>query len=113
MIKNYPFYFKSTVILLGLILLVYALFNLREIMVPLAFSLLLAILLNPLANWFQRKKISRILSIALSMLIALVVTVALLYFIASQIVSFGTELPLLKKKFVELFRSEEHTSELQ
>src|ERR1022692_714989 len=103
MIKNYPFYFKSTVILLGFILLVYALFNLREIMVPLAFSLLLAILLNPLANWFQRKKIPRILSIALSMLIALVVTVALLYFIASQIVSFGTELPLLKKKFVELF----------
>jgi predicted PurR-regulated permease PerM len=55
MLKKYPFYFKSTVILFGLVLLVYALFALKDIFVPLVFALLLALLLNPLQNWFPAK----------------------------------------------------------
>ena len=105
MIKKYPFYFKSTVILFGVILFVYALLNLRDIMVPLAFSILLAILLNPLTNWFQQKKIPQPVSIAIAMLIAFLVIAAILYFVSSQIISFGADLPLFKKKFAELFHS--------
>ena len=56
MLKQYPFYFKCTIILLGLILFVYVIFNLREILVPLSFSLLIAILLNPMVNRFQQWK---------------------------------------------------------
>ncbi len=103
MIKKYPYYIKSTVILFGLILFIYALVNLRDIMVPLSFSLLLAILLNPLTNKFQLKGIPHVLAIILSMLIALIITASLLYFISSQLTSFGTELPLLKKRATELF----------
>ncbi len=109
MLNKYPFYIKSTVVLFGLTLLVYALFNLREIMVPLAFSALLAILLNPVANWMEKKKLPQVLSILLSMLLAFIVICALLYFISSQIESFGTELPLLKKRFIELFNHSQQT----
>jgi predicted PurR-regulated permease PerM len=108
MTTKYPFYFKSTVILLGLILLVYILSSLRDIMVPLAFAVLLSILLNPLTDWFQRKKIPAILSIFFSMLIALIVITGVIYFISSQMSSFGNEWPLLKKRSIELFAKFQH-----
>jgi predicted PurR-regulated permease PerM len=106
---KYPFYIKSTVVLFGLILFVYALSNLREVMVPLAFSLLLAILLNPVANWLEGKKMPQVVSIIFSMLLAFIVIGAILYFISFQIESFKTELPLLKKKFIELFNHSQQT----
>src|SRR5881398_1073830 len=70
--RNYPFYLKSIIILFGLILFVYAISILREILIPISFSLMLAILLNPLTNWFSKKKVPRGLSIALSMFIAII-----------------------------------------
>ena len=48
MVKKYPFYVKVTVIMFGLVLLAYILLGLRDILVPLAFALVLAVLLNPL-----------------------------------------------------------------
>lgn len=100
--RKYPFYLKSTVILFGLILFVYTIFYLREILIPVSFSLLLAILLNPLTNWFIRKKIPRVLSISLSLLLAFIVIAGIGYFLSSQIASFSDQLPLLKKNFLEM-----------
>jgi predicted PurR-regulated permease PerM len=103
MVKKYPFYFKSTVVLFGLILLVYALATIREVLVPLAFAALLAILLNPIVNWLQQKKLPKIVSIAISLVAAFIILGAVLYFVSSQLASFRTEMPLFKKKFIELF----------
>lgn len=100
--KQYPFYIKSTVILFGIILFVYALLNLRDILVPFAFSVIIAILLNPLVNWFREHKISHVFSIIIAMLIALIVLGAILYFLSSQIIGFGDNLPILKTKFADL-----------
>ena len=102
MIKKYPFFLKSTVILFGLILFFYVLLNLREILVPLAFALLLAILLNPITNWLMQKKIPKIIAIAIAILIAFLILVAILFFFYSQLASFRTEIPMLKKKFAEM-----------
>lgn len=100
--KQYPFYIKSTVILFGLILVVFALFNLRDILVPIAFSVIFAILLNPFVNRLKRNKISQVLSIVIAMLIAIIVVSSILYFLSSQIIGFGDNLPLLKTKFSAL-----------
>jgi len=101
--KRYPFYLKATVVLFGLTLLVYALINLRGILTPLCFALMLAILLNRLVHVFQRLRITRIWSIILSLLIAFTIILGVGYFLSSQILSFGDDLPVLKKKFIELF----------
>ena len=93
--RQYPFYFKSTVILFGIILLVYALAMLRGILVPFAFALIIAILLNPLANYFQRRGVKKILAISFSMLIALLVLGGIMYFISSQVVGFSVNFPIL------------------
>lgn len=101
-LKKYPFYLRSTVILFGLILFTYALANLREILVPLAFSLFLAMLLNPLNNRLVQWKIPKVLAISLSLVIALILISGVWYFLATQMMHFSDQLPLLKKKSAQL-----------
>ena len=102
MVKQYPFYLKCTVILLGLILFVFVIFSLREILVPLSFALLIAILLNPMVNRFQQWKMHPVLAISLALLIALLFVTGIGYFLSMQIAGFTDQLPLMKKKVVQL-----------
>ncbi len=101
-VKQYPFYIKSTVVLFGIILLTYSLINLRDILVPISFAVIISILLNPLVNRFKRSGISQVFSIVIVMLIALLVFGGILYFLSSQIVGFGDNLPLIKSKFASI-----------
>ena len=97
--KQYPFYFKSTVILIGLTLFTFILLTLRDILVPFAFSLIIAVLLNPLVNKFNAYGVKKVVSISLAMLIAFAIFGGILYFLSSQIVGFGENFGLLKQKF--------------
>jgi predicted PurR-regulated permease PerM len=106
--KQYPYYLKCTVILLGLILFVFIIFTLREILVPLCFSLLIAILLNPLTNWFGKKKLPKLMAIGLSLFIAFLFIAGLGYFLSVEIAGFTDQLPLMKKKIVELVAQLQH-----
>lgn len=100
-VKQYPFYLKSTVIIFGLTLVCYALFNLKGILSPIAFSLIIGILLNPLVNRLQRKGLKKALAIAISLVLAIVVVGGILFFISTQVMNFGDNLPELKVKFNE------------
>ncbi|PWK77622.1 putative PurR-regulated permease PerM [Mucilaginibacter oryzae] len=102
-VKEYPFYLKSTVVLFGLILLVYVFAQLADVMIPLAFAAFIAILLNPVSNWLQQRKVPQVLSICLAMLLGAILLAGLFYFLSTQIIQFGDSLPMLKKKFGELF----------
>jgi predicted PurR-regulated permease PerM len=106
-IKQYPFYIKSTVVLLGLVLLSISLSNLRDIISPIAFSLILAILLNPLVNRLQKKGLHKVVAISLALVLTLLIISGILYFISSQVMSFGDNLPALKTSF------NQHFSQLQ
>lgn len=97
--KQYPFYFKSTVILFGLALFTFVLLTLRDILVPFAFSLIIAVLLNPLVNKLNAYGVKKVVGIILAMLIAFAVFGGILYFLSSQIVGFGENFGLLKQKF--------------
>jgi len=101
-LKQYPFYLKSTAILLGIVLFVYILINLSGVLIPFSFALIIAILLNPLVNRFKKTGLNHILAIIISMLIALVVLGGILYFLSSQIIGFSENLPILKQKFAAL-----------
>ena len=101
-LKKYPFYLRSTVILFGLILFTYALANLRAILIPFSFSLFLAMLLNPLNDRLLEWRIPKVLSIILSLLVALLLIVGIWYFLATQMMHFTDQFPLLQKKSAEL-----------
>lgn len=103
--KKYPFFFRSTVTLFGIILFVYVLFVLRSIMVPLAFALMIAILLNPFVNFLHRKKINRNIAIGLSLLFAILFVAGVMYFISSQVMKFSNNTAELGDKFSLLFHN--------
>ena len=101
--KKFPFYFRSTITLFGIILFVFVLYTVRGIMVPLAFALMISILLNPLVNKLQQKKINRIVAIAIALLAAMILVAGLMVFISSQIAGFTENMPVLQQKFSVMF----------
>jgi predicted PurR-regulated permease PerM len=101
-LKKYPFYLRSTVILFGLVLCAYALANLRGILIPFSFALFLAILLNPLVDRLELWKIPKVPSIILSLAIAIFLISGIWYFLATQTMHFTDQMPVLQKKTTEL-----------
>jgi predicted PurR-regulated permease PerM len=100
-VKEYPFYLKSTVVLFGLVLTVYTLLGLEDILVPFAFAILIAILLNPLCTRLQRK-IPKVFAIIITLLIAIIVLGSIFYLLTTQVAQFSEALPALKLKFEAL-----------
>lgn len=104
MLKKHPFYQKATIILFGLSLFFLALFTTKSVLIPASFGLMLAILLNPVVNWLQSKKVNRIAAISLAILASLLFLGIVTYLISSQIASFSEQLPTFKKKGLELIQ---------
>lgn len=101
MTKEYPFYIKAPVILLGIVITVFILNLLQDVLVPLAFATLIAILLNPLSNRFS-KRLPKAVSIIIAMLIALAIVMGLMYFLSSQVAHFFDDLDAIKAKLIQL-----------
>src|ERR1700753_1011654 len=100
--KAIPFYLKITVILFGLILIVYILDELSGILIPLAFAGLLSILLNPLFNFICRRKIPRAISVLVTVCIEMACIAGIFDLIGTQDALFSDALPALKVKLKAL-----------
>jgi len=96
--KGIPFYIKATIILIGLVFFFYILKSISDVLIPLAFAGLITILLNPLCNRLSQK-MPRVLAILLTLLIATLLLVGLIYLLSSQIANFGASMPHVKEKF--------------
>src|SRR5215211_3337762 len=103
----YPFYIKAPAVLLGLVLLVFILYILAPVFIPLAFAMLFTILLNRLYVPLE-KMMPKIPAIILTLLIASLVLAGLFYFLSTQIAGFVNSLPLLKEKIISLLRELQH-----
>ena len=99
--REFPFYIKAPAILLGILITVFILSVLRDILVPLAFAALIAILLNPLSVRLE-KRVHKIVAITISMLIAVLAIAGIAYFLSSQIAHFFDNVDAMKQKFYEL-----------
>jgi predicted PurR-regulated permease PerM len=102
-VREYPFYLKTTVILFGLILLAYVLFNLQSILVPFAFALIIAILLNPISNLLQRTRLPKAAAILIAILVAYIIVGSILFFLSVQMMHFSDSFPALEVKFGHIF----------
>ena len=96
-----PFYIKAPIIMLGLVITVFILFILRDVLVPLAFATFIAILLNPVCNRFERK-LPKAVSIALTMFLAILLLIILLYFLSTQVAHFFDDVETIHAKLTEL-----------
>lgn len=96
-----PFYFKTTVILIGIIAAGYLGILGKEVLCPLVFGLLFSILLLPVANYLEKKlKLHRSAASALSVLLMLLAIAAVLYLVGSQISNISQDLPVLKAQVI-------------
>jgi len=96
-----PFYVKFSLNLLAIVLLGGLIFIGQDILMPLFFAIVLAIFLLPVNNRLRRLGIPEVLSMLLAILFALLVIVAVIYFLSSQIAVFAGDFPSIKQHFNE------------
>src|SRR5258708_36522237 len=65
----------------------------RAVLIPLALALTLNFLLTPMVTWLQRRRMSRVPSVALVMLVFTAVMVGMCWVVTGQLLQVGSELP--------------------
>jgi predicted PurR-regulated permease PerM len=96
---KFPFYAKISFISIALFVFVYTLYIGQAVILPIAYALIFSILLTPLVGFFEKMKLKRIFAITFSLLLAILFTVGLIYFVSSQLGMFERALPMMREKF--------------
>jgi predicted PurR-regulated permease PerM len=97
-----PFYAKSTIFFVGVIAFTAIIYLAKGIIIPIVFAVIIAILLQPVVNFFVRKKINRIIAIIITLFIAFSVIIAVGGFFVSQTILLADSLPMLVDKFTAM-----------
>jgi predicted PurR-regulated permease PerM len=100
-VKNstHPFYEKLTLVLIGLIALGYLVIQGKEVLDPLIFGFLFAILLLPIASFMEKKlRFPRAISSLVSILLLIGFIAVILYLVGSQISGLASDWPMLKSQ---------------
>lgn len=96
-----PFYVKFSLNLLAIVLLGGLIFIGQDILMPLFFAIVLAILLLPVNNRLLKWGIPKVIAMLLAILFALLIIGAIIYFLSSQIAVFVKDFPSIKQHFTE------------
>src|ERR1700735_364516 len=94
-----PFYEKLALVLVALIALGYVIILAKEVLDPLLFGFLFAILLYPIASFFEKRlRLPRGIAVLLA-IIALIAFIACIgYLVGSQISGLSSDWPMLKSQ---------------
>lgn len=95
--REYPFYIKAPIIIIGLFFFFYILKIMATVAIPFSFAALIAVLLNPLFSRLSRR-LPRVAAVLLTLLIATIVFAGMVYFLSSQIAMFAKSLPTINEK---------------
>jgi putative heme transporter len=85
--------------LLSFVIIIYGLYMLQDVLIPLIFSVLFSVLLYPVCRKLEHWRVPRTLAIFVSMVLLSCVIGFLVYLSTIQIASFAEELPKLSDKF--------------
>ncbi len=100
-----PFYIKLTIFLLLTGLLCVLVIVGGDIIIPLSYALLLAILLLPIVQFLESKKLGRVPAIAIALVISFTFIGVLLYFISSQVAGFAEDIPRIREQLNDHYRT--------
>ena len=103
MIKTWPLYAKITILILLIYLVLYGLYIGQDILAPLGFAFLFAVLLRPLEKQFIKWRVPKILAIVFTVVIALLFVAGLVTFLSKQIASFVEDIPAIKHNLNSLW----------
>ena len=100
---KFPFYARASLLLIGLYVFISILSIAQQILLPLIYGTIIAILISPVINYLVKKKINRTLAIAGVLIITLLVLVLFIALLSSRASQLSEALPQLTDKFQELF----------
>lgn len=104
-----PFIARLTLVLLSIIMLGYLAIIGKNLLSPLLFSLLLAFLMLPLANFLERKfKFNRSLATIVTVIVMLAILYGIGHFFATQLSELWNDWPLLEKQVTNSFHEIQH-----
>ena len=95
-----PTYAKVPLVGVGLALLVFTVHIAGEIIFPLGFAGIFAVLLHPVERWLRRHRVPEVPAIALTVLLGVVVVAGLAFFIYIEAIQLGEQAPLFKSKLL-------------
>ncbi|MGI4885135.1 MAG: AI-2E family transporter [Janthinobacterium lividum] len=95
---QFPLYVKAPLVLLGLALVVFTLHIASDLIFPIFFAAIFAIMLHPIEQWLLRRKVPPLLAIALTVVLGVAALLALLYFIYLEAMQLSSQLPMFKAK---------------
>ncbi len=96
-----PMYIKATIVLIGLCLLTYVLWLGQAIILPILYAYIFSVIINPLVI-FLEKKMPRILSITIAVVIAIAIVAMLVFALGSEFMHFSSALPGFEQKVISL-----------
>lgn len=98
-----PFYVKASLLLIGMFYFISMLSIAQDIILPLIYAGITAILISPLVSFLVKKKVNRAIAILGILVGAFVVVSMLVVLVSSQASRFGAALPQLADKIEALF----------
>lgn len=108
---KFPFYARLALTLIAVVLIIFLLAIGSSIFIPLFFALLISILLYPLTDFLERKKLGRSASAFISVLLFISFVALFVYFLALQIIGFSQDLPHFQTRLQNLIDSLQYTIE--
>src|SRR4026209_292452 len=103
--KDSPFYVKLAFKFLIIFFICLFISVSQNILVPFAFAILLAVMLLPLASFFEEKGFSRVLAITMSLLFTVLFLGVIIYLLSTQIANFVDDIPSIRKHLNDHFIS--------
>lgn len=77
----------------------------RELFIPLSFATLVSFILYPVCTWMERKGIGRLTAIVINVTLLMILLIAVLALLVSQLSGFLHEWPSLQVKLLDAFRA--------
>jgi len=98
---QFPLYVKAPLVLLGLALAVFTVHIASEIIFPLFFAAIFAIMLHPVEQWLLRRRVPRLLAIGLTVVLGVAALLGLLYFICREAAQLSDQMPMFKARLAQ------------
>lgn len=104
-----PFYERLSLVLIGLLSLGFLIVQGKEVLDPMMFGFLFALLLLPVSNFFERKcRLPRSIAAFLSITLMVLFITGIVYLVASQISILTNDWPLLKRQLDQTSNDIQH-----
>ncbi|MFN6943504.1 MAG: AI-2E family transporter [Cytophagaceae bacterium] len=91
---------KITVYIIFIIVVIYGLVKSQQFLIPLALAVLFTYLLFPIANFLEKRKIPRIISNLVAILIGLGIVTGSIAFISNQLAILASDMPQVREQAV-------------